>query len=360
VGEGAGAAVMVVLLVLALAQPAAANVETATINGAAFRIEMPAAWNKGLIMYAHGYQPTGTKVDLENARNAPFRQIFLSRGFAYAESAYSAQSWAVKEGLEDTEALRRYFVAKHGRPAETYIVGHSMGGHITIATIERYPEAYDGAMPMCGPLGAGLDFFDNGLFDMLVTFEALFPDTIGDITERRPGVAGRIKAALATDPPRAERYAARWGRSVADLPLALPLFNLIASELKTRAGGQPFDNQNKVYSGFGDDAAVNRTVKRYTGDPAAREYLRQYFTPTGRISDPVLALHAMADPLVLGEDVAIYATLAAIAGNSDKFVLRFSGESGHCSFTMEQTANAFDALRAWAKGGQKPAAGEQK
>ena len=348
------------LLVLALAQPAAANVETGTINGAPFRIEMPATWNKGLIMYAHGYQPADTKPDLDNARNPPFRQIFLSRGFAYAESAYSAQSWAVKEGLEDTEALRRYFVTKHGRPAESYIVGHSMGGHITIATIERYPEAYDGAMPMCGPLGPALDFFDNGLFDMLVTFEALFPDTIGDVTERHPGVAARIKAAVATDAARAERYAARWGRSVADLPVALPLFNLIASEIKTRAGGQPYDNQNRVYSGFGDDAAVNRTVKRYTGDPGAREYLRQYFTPTGRTSDPVLALHAMADPLVLGEDVAIYATLAAIAGNSDKFVLRFSGEAGHCSFTMEQTANAFDALRAWARDGKKPAAGEQK
>jgi pimeloyl-ACP methyl ester carboxylesterase len=352
--------VIAILLALTVAQSPAANVEVGTINGAPFRIEMPAQWSKGLIMYAHGYQPAGTKPDFDNARNPPFRQIFLSRGFAYAESAYSAQSWAVREGLEDTEALRRYFVTKHGRPAETYIVGHSMGGHITIATIERYPEAYYGAMPMCGPLGAGLDFFDNGLFDMLVTFEALFPNTIGDITERRPGLAAQIKAALATDPARAERYAARWGRSVADLPLALPLFNLIASELKIRAGGQPFDNQNKVYSGFGDDAAVNRTVKRYTGDPAAREYLREYFTPTGRISDPVLALHAMADPLVLGEDVAIYATLAAIAGSSDKFVLRFSGAAGPCSFSMEQTANAFDALRAWAKDGKKPAPGEQK
>ena len=348
------------LLVYTLAQTPTGNVELGTINGAPFRIEMPAQWNKGLIMYAHGYQPADAKYNFDYPRSPAVRQIFLSRGFAYAESAYSAQSWAVKEGLEDTEALRRYFVTKHGRPTETYIVGHSMGGHITIATIERYPEAYDGAMPLCGPLGPGLDFFDNGLFDMLVTFEALFPDTFGDVTERRAGVAAKIKAAVATDPPRAERYAARWGRSVGDLPAALPLFNLIASELKTRAGGQPFDNQNRVYSGFGDDIAVNRTVKRYTGDPAAREYLRQYFTPTGRISDPVLALHTMTDPLVLGEDVAIYATLAAIAGNSDKFVLRFSSEAGHCNFTMEQTANAFDALRAWAKEGKKPAAGEQK
>ena len=321
---------------------------------------MPAQWNKGLIMCAHGYQPAGTKVDFDDPRNGLFRQIFLSRGFAYAESAYTTQGWAVKEALEDTEALRRYFVTKHGRPSETYIVGHSMGGHITVAIIERYPEVYDGAMPMCGPLSPALDFFDNGLFDMLVTFDALFPDTIGDPFERRAGLAARIKAAIATDPARAERYATRWGRIVADLPGVLQFWNLISSELKARAGGQPYDNQNRVYSGFGDDAAVNRRVKRYVGDPGAREYLRQYFAPTGRISDPVLALHTIADPLVLGEDAAVYGTLAALAGTSDKFVLRFSAEPGHCSFTMDQASNAFDALRAWVKGGKRPAAGEQK
>ena len=31
-------------------------VESGTINGAPFRIEIPANWNKGLVMYAHGYR----------------------------------------------------------------------------------------------------------------------------------------------------------------------------------------------------------------------------------------------------------------------------------------------------------------
>ena len=48
-----------------------------------------------------------------------------------------------------------------------------------LAIAERYPEVYQGAMPMCGPLGAAIDFFNTGLFDMLVTFEAMFPGTIG-------------------------------------------------------------------------------------------------------------------------------------------------------------------------------------
>src|SRR5262245_59150677 len=139
-------------------QAAAANVETGAINGAAFRIEIPTEWNKGLVLYAHGYARVGDAPrNFDNPQSQAIRDVFLSRGFAFAESAYSAQGWAVKEGIEDTEALRRYFIAKHGTLSETYITGHSMGGHITMATIERYPEAYQGAMPMCGPLGAAVD-----------------------------------------------------------------------------------------------------------------------------------------------------------------------------------------------------------
>ncbi len=34
----------------------AAVTEAGAINGAAFRIEIPPNWNKGLVMYAHGYR----------------------------------------------------------------------------------------------------------------------------------------------------------------------------------------------------------------------------------------------------------------------------------------------------------------
>ena len=93
---------------------------------------------------------------------------------------------------------------------------------------------------------------------------------------------------------------------------------------------------------------------------AAREYLRQYATPTGRIADPVLTIQTTSDPLVLGTDVTVYDTLAAVAGTSDRFVARFVDAKGHCNFTPAQTASAFDALLAWAREGRRPAAGEQK
>jgi pimeloyl-ACP methyl ester carboxylesterase len=339
----------------------AGGVEDGVLNAARFRIEIPAQWNKGLVLYAHGYTMVGDPPsNPDSPRAKALRDVFLLRGFAFAESAYSAQGWAVKEGVEDTEALRRYFVRKYGGVAETYITGHSMGGHITVAIIERYPEAYQGAMPMCGPLGAAVDFLNVGVFDMLVTFEALFPGTIGSPYEPSRETANNVKSAIAAQPERAARYAQRYARTVQQLPGALALFHVVLGELKQRAGGAPFDNRNRIYVGFGEDVAVNRAVKRYTADPSARDYVRQYATPTGRTADPILTLHTISDGLVLGSDVTAYELPAAIAGTSDRFVARFVEASGHCNFTPAQTGHAFDALLAWARNGKRPDAGEQK
>jgi len=344
------------------AEPARApTVDTGIINGASFHIEIPEQWNKGLVLYTHGYTIVGDRpANPDSPRMKALRDVFLSRGFAFAASDYSAQGWAVKEAIEDTEALRRYFVSKHGAPAETYITGHSMGGHITMAIIERYPEAYQGAMPMCGPLGPAIEFLNTGVFDMLVTFEALFPGSIGSPYEPSAETGNKVKAALAADPERAVKYAQRYGRTVGQLPGALSLFQAIAGELKQRAGGEPFDNRNRIYVGFGDDVTLNRSVKRYAATPSARDYVRLYATPTGRIADPILTIHTTSDSLVLGSDVTAYDVPAALAGTSERFVARFVEANGHCNFTAAQTGVAFDALLAWARDGKRPAAGEQK
>jgi pimeloyl-ACP methyl ester carboxylesterase len=341
--------------------PAGAIIDTGAIEGAPYYIEIPPAWNKGLVLYAHGYTVVGDPPPRhDSARMKAFRGVFLSRGFAFAASDYRVQGWAVKEAIEDTEALRRHFVSKHGAPAETFITGHSMGGHITMAIIERHPELYQGALPMCGPLGAAVDFLNNGAFDMLVTFEALFPGTIGSPYEPSLETGGKVTAAVAAHPERAARFATRYGRTPAHLPAALSIFHAVIGELKVRAGGEPFDNRNRIYVGFDDDASLNRTVKRYTAVPAARDYVRQYASPSGRLADPMLTIHTTSDALVLGSDASAYDVPAALAGTSDRFVARFVEAEGHCNFTVAQTGSAFDALLAWARQGTRPASGEQK
>jgi pimeloyl-ACP methyl ester carboxylesterase len=344
---------------------AESKIETGEINGAKFYLEVPAAWNKGLVMYCHGYEmPGNAPVNWNDQGPKGLREAFLSRGFAFAASSYRTQGWAVKEAVEDTEALRQYFIKKHGQPRETFVTGHSMGGHITVATIEQYSNVYDGAMPLCGPLGPAIDFIEDRVFDLIVTFEYYFPGTIGspvDVPADRAAIfasAGKARAALEAAPERAAMFARHFNISVKELPEVLGFFKLIMGELKQRAGGNPFDNRNTIYSGFDDDAAVNRGVKRYAADPKAQDYLRRYYTPTGRISDPVLTVHTTYDQLVPARDVGYYDVTTALAGTQDLFVAKFVVASGHCNISPERIAAAFEALLGWVHDHKRPAAGE--
>lgn len=340
------------------------KVETGTMNGAAFRIEMPATWNKGLVMYCHGYQVVGTPNNFENQRAQALRNVFLSRGFAVAESAYSTQGWAVKEAVEDTEALRRYFTNKYGKPNESVVLGHSMGGAITIATIEKYPEVYDGALPMCGPLNVILNGFQERIFDMLVTFDYLFPNVVGSLTNLPQNAKldqAKVKAAVDAAPDKAAMFIKHYSlSSSAELPGVLAFWYEIVRELQVRTGGNPFDNRNTIYDGFDDDVALNRGVKRYAADAKAREYLRQHYSPTGKIADPVLTIHTTYDQLIPGRYVSQYDEFARVAGTQDLFVAKFVVAKGHCNFTPGQTGAAFDELLKWVREKKRPEAGEIK
>jgi alpha-beta hydrolase superfamily lysophospholipase len=346
----------------ATAAQAAAKTEEGEINGARFRIDLPANWNRGgLVMYCHGYQvPNSPPLDLESVAVRALRDVFLSRGYAFAMSHYASQGWAVKEAIEDTEALRRYFVARYGRPRETFVTGHSMGGLLTIATLERYPESYAGAMPLCGPLSPALDFFNSRVFDMVVTFDYFFPGTLGPLDNIRPDdYQKKIAEAVKAQPEKAAMFARRFELAGPDeLPNVVGFFLVIVAELRYRLGANPFDNHNTVYSGFGDDAAVNRGVKRFTADPRAQAYLREYYTPTGRIAVPVLTVHTTYDPLVPARDVNYYNVTAGLAGAQNLFVEKFVEAKGHCAISAPRIASAFDALLAWVHEGKRPPAGE--
>src|SRR5437879_3848887 len=126
------------LLVLALLAPlhAAARTEIGEINGAKFRIDVPENWNRGLVVYCRGYSDSpGT---YENKPN-PFIDIFTNQGYAFIQSGYAAGGWAIQEAVEDTEALRRYFIRKYGVPKETFVTGHSIGGCRTMALMDSFP-----------------------------------------------------------------------------------------------------------------------------------------------------------------------------------------------------------------------------
>ena len=79
-----------------------------------------------------------------------FCEVVRRPSFAVAASDYSAQGWAIGEAVADTERLRAHFVARHGAPKKTWLVGWSMGGLVALASAERHPRAWDGVVAMCG------------------------------------------------------------------------------------------------------------------------------------------------------------------------------------------------------------------
>jgi pimeloyl-ACP methyl ester carboxylesterase len=352
-------------LLLLLLTPAFAEnkVELGEINGAKFRIDVPEKWNGGLVMYCHGYNP---KPASYNDKANPMINVFLEQGYAVAQSGYAAGGWAIQEGVVDTENLRRYFLKKYGPAKETYVTGHSMGGFITMTLMETNPTVYDAGLPLCGPLAAPAAFMARGAFDGVVLFNYYFPGILPEPT-RIPSdyvggreVAEKVEAALNADESKAAVLRAQNGnKNNKDLAGVLSFVVYTLKEIGERAGGNAFDNRNVIYNHTPDDNAVNAGVKRYAADPKALDYIRTYYTPSGRISKPMLAIHTSYDPLVPTWIPNSYQSLVDQSGTSNLFVQQYVKHDGHCTITPQEIGKGFSQLREWKSSGVRPNGGDQ-
>jgi pimeloyl-ACP methyl ester carboxylesterase len=314
-------------------------------------------------MYAHGYNP---KPAAYNDKPNPMINVFLDQGYAVAQSGYAAGGWAIQEAVTDIENLRRYFLKKYGPVKEAYLTGHSMGAFITMTIMETNPTVYDAGMPLCGPLAAPAFFMARGAFDGLVLFNYYFPGILPEPT-KVPGdysggrdVIAKIEAALASDEAKASVLRAQNGnKSNKDLASVLAFVTYIVKEISERAGGNPFDNRNVIYNHTADDNAVNAGVKRYAADPGAVAYVRTWYTPTGRISKPMLAIHTSYDPLVPTWVPNTYQSLVDQSGSSNLFVQQYVKHDGHCTILPNEIAKGFSQLREWKSSGVRPPSGDQ-
>lgn len=319
--------------------------ETGTAGGAPYRIDVPAPWNGGLVVFYHGYEVAGQRRS-DAYRGLPGTAQLLQRGYAVIQSAYSRQGWAVAEALAETAALRAQFERRFGRPTRVIAAGFSMGGHLALATVERDHGRYDGALSLCGVNLPAAELTDRAIGD-LAAASALFPGTIADLdgTNASAGVDPEALArAMAANPEAARQLAAWTGLAAEDLPGSLWLYHVLIRELRERAGGFPGSNARIRYTGFGSDAAFNRRVRRYRADPAALPYVRANAGLTGRLRDPVVLLDNDYDNLVSARTRTFYpAAVRATGGRALLTILPPVGR-GHCRFTPEQVGGAFDRL----------------
>jgi len=340
----------------------AANVETGTLAGAGYRIDIPASWNHGLVVYFHGYAVTQVQSP-ERDPIAPQLRQFLDRGYAVAQSAYSATGWAVEQALADSERLRAHFGEKHGKPRETFAVGMSMGGTLTVMSLESAPDTYAGGLSLCGAIERSDSLLERD-FALLAAFDYYFPNLLGPLVpvpaNYMPTVAieKQIASALAAKPEAAESLLRIWG--VGDVPTlgSVIAFNYYeVGELQRRTHGNPFNNADLIYTGNKDAFALNAGVKRYRADAAAAAYIARWYTPSGKLLRPLLALHDTGDPLVPATAAFDYALAVQRAGHADNFVQQFVNKEGHCVFTPQEIGRAFDELLTWVRDNKRPASG---
>jgi pimeloyl-ACP methyl ester carboxylesterase len=344
-------------------------------GGAGYRIEVPSNWNGDLVLYAHGFRGTGLELTVTNPR---IREYLLQHGYAWAASSYSTNGYDVRQGVKDTHGLGALFNGLVGNPRRTYLTGHSMGGHITGVAIEQYPQAYVGAMPMCGVMG------DNELFDYFLDFnlvaEALagVPAVFPFPADYQTAVVPTVTARLGSPYPFVLNALGQELRSVTQnisggpRPQFATSFAVWGNFLFTVgvtggdigvAPGNVQDNSDTTYQIDSDPAlspaeiALNASVLRVTQDPQGRHPNGLSNIPpiSGQLPIPVLSLHTIGDLFVPFSMEQIYARRAAANGASARLVTRAYRDHNHCGFDVREEAAAFGDLVNWVRNGVKPA-----
>ncbi len=344
--------------------PHHAITEMGTRAGADYRIDIPANWNQGLVIFFHGYA-TEPVLFREGERVSPMFDPVLAKGFAVIQSGYSSIGWAVEQADHDSERLRQFFIGKHGQPKETFAMGMSMGGTLTVMALETSPKTYDGGLSLCGAIEP-TDRLMQRDFSVIAAFDFYFPGILGALVpvdeayQPTDEIVLKIATAMHANPKAAASLRALYGAGdERNLPGVIASIAYDIKEMQQRTHGNPFGNADLIYTGSADDYALNDGVKRFRADPRALALMSRWYTPTGNLLKPLLALHDTGDPLVIASTTFEYAMMAQRAGHGDHFVQQYVNAEGHCVFTAAQIGKAFDQLVDWSRTGKRPESGRQ-
>ncbi len=349
--------------------------------GAFYLIAMPKAWNGDLVVHAHGGPFLGAPTAKRVAEDLTRWSIMPRLGYAWAASSYRQGGVAVTAAAEDTERLRRLFIAKVAKPRHVYLHGQSWGASVAAKGAELFADAkpYDGVLLTSGVLGGGTRSYDFRL-DLRVVYQFLchnhplasepqYPLNIGlpaDSTLKQHELARRVDECLGLDKPAAERTPEQAAKlkTIVDV-IHIPERSIQAhlnwatwhiQDIVTRrtGGASPFGNAGAVYAGSDDDAALNAGVARYRADPKAVAMLSADADLGGRIPVPVLTVHAIHDPTAMVELQERFGRTMAAAGRSAALVQTYTGDKDHSYLSDPTYAALMEALGGWVTQGKKP------
>jgi hypothetical protein len=368
-------------------------------DGATYVIDVPAGWNRTVLLYSHGYVPQGAPNPAQNAPGPAARDALLAAGYALIGSSYAGAGWSVEAALVDQMATLERFTARFGRARQVLAWGTSMGGMITTGLVERHGHRFAGALSMCGLQHGAVANFNNTLDAVFAVRTLLAPDADvplvnipdqpaafaalgvlgGALDAAQATPVGRARIALAaalhnipawTDPAQPEPAPGDY--DTAQLNQYRTLGGTIyvglswRQEAETHAGGNMSWNTGVDYTrmlrrssiraevealyakagaSLAADLAALAAAPRIGADRAAVGYMIRNITFTGRLGAPLLAIHTTGDPLVPVQVQDAYRNTAADAGRGALLRQAYVHRAGHCTFTTGELLAALRAVR---------------
>jgi len=361
---------------------------TGEIDGAEYRVELPARWNGTLVLYSHGYflaewVPEGVQV----ANRVETEQWLIEHGYAVGASKFKHDGvgYGVQDAVTDQVALLDWFEEHVGEPRRTVSSGMSQGGLIAALLAERNPKRFDGVAAMCAEYDTHATW-NSGLDITFVVKTLLAPGEDielvragEDAAAGRDALAAAIDRALETPEGRARLalagavanipgwYAAHEPKpkTTDELVAAQSLWTKWAysygigpvgrTELEARAGGNPSWNtgidygrllarssqQDLVRDAYaaapgGDlDADLKRLAKapRIRPDAKAVAYQYRHGIVRGTTPSPVVTLHSTGDGGAVTDQERWYADQIRRHGDSASLRQLWVDRGGHCSFS---------------------------
>lgn len=198
-----------------------------TSDGAPYSMMVPANFGGTVALYSHGYRynidiPVGIPLiggykvtntpEPVPGGNAEVAQYLFSQGVAVVGSGFARQGWNADSAIKTNIELIGLFKAQFPKTTKVVAWGSSLGGFITQALAEKYPNLISAAAPLCmaGNLDAELEMAGDFVWGLKTLFDPTIKggnysagavgngEAVTDIVKIFT-VMGKLQASLATN-----------------------------------------------------------------------------------------------------------------------------------------------------------------
>ena len=200
----------------------------ATSDTAPYMLMTPANFNGTVYLYSHGYRPNvpvpagipgyGGYTVTNTPEPAPGGDAkiigtLLAKGYAVMGSGFARQGWNADSAIKTNVELIGVFKKQYPKTTKVVAWGNSLGGFITQALAEKYPDLISAAAPLCmaSDLTPLMTMAGDALWGIKTFFDptikgggysagtAGYAEAMGDLVKVFT-VIGAMQAAIAANP----------------------------------------------------------------------------------------------------------------------------------------------------------------